>query len=209
MNLGADLITTFQDFVDTFIQLLPKVGRGILLFILGILFIHFFMKLVVKFIDYIRISLGLKEILVILSRAVLWILLVIGVLQMLGLSNIAIALSGFVAALSIGISQGFTQTVTDLVSGIQLANDQDFRVGDRVIAGEKDHRIEGYIIEMDTKKTRIMDKHGNLHILPNALIDRNEWTLLERDEIVLAHLKRSDIIKVIHHKIKKKGARKE
>jgi len=162
------------------------------------------MRLFTRLVDYIHISLGLKEILLILSRAGLWVLLTIGILQVLELTNVAFALGGFVAVLSIGISQGFTQTVTDLVSGIQLANDQDFRVGDKVIVGEKDSRIEGYIIEMDTKKTRVIDSTGDLHILPNALIDRNEWTLLERDEITLAHLGRSDIIKVISHKIKKR-----
>lgn len=204
MNFGSEIIIGTQDLIGSFVQLLPRISRGILLFVVGAISIHLLMRLITRFIDYIHISLGLKEILVIMSRAGLWILLSIGILQMIGLSNIAFALSGFIAAISIGISQGFTQTVTDLVSGIQLANDQDFRVGDKVIVGEKDFRIEGYIIEMDTKKTRVIDNAGDLHILPNALIDRNEWTLLERDEITLAHLGRSDIIKVISHKIKKR-----
>ena len=64
-------------------------------------------------------------------------------------------------------------------------------------------RAEGYIVEMDTKKTRILDNKGKLHVLPNSVVDENEWTLLEREDLVLEHLGRSDIIKVINHKIKK------
>ncbi len=207
MNLQQDLISFGQDFQQYFLQLLPRIARGAALLIIGAITIKFLMRLFARFIDYLHISLGLKEITLILTRAALWVLLAIGILQVLDLTNVAFALGGFIAVLSIGISQGFTQTVTDLVSGIMLANDHDFRVGDKVIVGEKDHRIVGYIIEMDTKKSRLIDEKGDLHIFPNALIDRNEWTLLERDEITLAHLGRDDIIKVIKHK-HQKGSKK-
>lgn len=203
MLLQNDILSSFSEMWQSVLQSLPRLGRGLIFVIVGIVAIRIFMRLLTRFIDYFRISLGLKEILLILARGGLWALLAIGILQILGLTNIAFALTGFIAALSIGISQGFTQTVTDLVSGIQLANDHDFRVGDKVILGATDFRIEGYIVEMDTKKTRVIDAKGDLHIFPNALVDKNEWTLLERDEITLAHLKRSDIIKVIKHKIKK------
>lgn len=203
MNLSQDLYTAYHDFQQFFLQLLPRIARGIALLIIGAIVIKFLMHLFAKLIDYLHISLGLKEISLILTRGALWALLAIGILQVLELTNVALALGGFIAVLSIGISQGFTQTVTDLVSGIMLANDHDFRVGDKVIVGEKEHRVEGYIIEMDTKKSRLIDVSGNLHIFPNALVDRNEWTLLERDEITLAHLGRDDIIKVIKHKHQK------
>lgn len=203
MLFQTDIINSLSDLWQAIAQTLPRISRAILFVIIGLIAIRLFMRLFARLIEYFHISLGLKEILVILIRGGLWALLAIGVLQILGLSNIAFALGGFIAALSIGISQGFTQTVTDLVSGIQLANDHDFRVGDKVVLGATDMRVEGYIIEMDTKKTRVLDSSGNLHVLPNALVDKNEWTVIERDEITLAHLKRSDIIKVINNKLKK------
>jgi len=135
-------------------------------------------------------------------------LLGVAVLQLLGLSNVAITIGALAAAFSFGVSQGVTPTVKDLLSGLQLSSDHDFRVGDKVIVGSVDMRAEGYIVEMDTKKTRILDTKGDLHVFPNSLVDQNEWTLLERDEIVLEHLGKSDIIKVIKHKLKKGAQQK-
>ncbi|MDQ5943670.1 MAG: moderate conductance mechanosensitive channel [Patescibacteria group bacterium] len=203
MFLTNDIIIGINDFAAQIIEILPLIISGILLTVVGILVIKLLSRLLAKFIDYVRISLGLKEIILILARAGLWVLLTIGILQILGLSNMALALSGFVAAFSIGISQGFTHMVGDLVAGIQLANDQDFRVGDKVEIGPSDMRIKGYIVEMDTKKTRILDANKKLHVIPNSVVDKNEWTILEQDEITLVHLNRSDIIKVVSHKIKK------
>lgn len=203
MFFGSDIIIAVNELFTQLVDSLPILVSGIFLAVIGIVVIKILSKLLAKFIDYVRISLGLKEIILILAKAGLWVLLTIGILQILGLSNIALALSGFVAAFSIGISQGFTHMVGDLVAGIQLANDQDFRVGDKVEVGSNEQRIKGYIVEMDTKKTRILDNNNKLHIIPNSVVDRNEWIILERDEITLVHLNRSDIIKVVSHKFKK------
>lgn len=203
MFFSNDFLTALNELVIQLVNVLPTIVSGILLTVIGILVIKLLSKLLAKFIDYVRMSLGLKEIILIMARAGLWVLLTIGILQVLGLSNMALALSGFIAAFSIGISQGFTQMVGDLVAGIQLANDQDFRVGDKVEVGSNDMRIKGYIVEMDTKKTRILDANQVLHIVPNSVVDKNEWTILEHDEVTLVHLNRSDIIKVVSHKLKK------
>lgn len=202
MFFGSDIIIALNELFTQLVNSLPILVSGIFLAVVGIVVIKILSRFLAKFIDYVRISLGLKEIILILAKAGLWVLLTVGILQILGLSNIALALSGFVAAFSIGISQGFTRMVGDLVAGIQLANDQDFRVGDKVEVGGS-QRIKGYIVEMDTKKTRILDVNNKLHIIPNSVVDENEWTILERDEITLVHLNRSDIIKVVSHKLKK------
>lgn len=202
MFFGSDIIIALNELFTQLVNSLPILVSGIFLAVVGIVVIKILSRFLAKFIDYVRISLGLKEIILILAKAGLWVLLTVGILQILGLSNIALALSGFVTAFSIGISQGFTRMVGDLVAGIQLANDQDFRVGDKVEVGGS-QRIKGYIVEMDTKKTRILDANNKLHIIPNSVVDENEWTILERDEITLVHLNRSDIIKVVSHKLKK------
>lgn len=203
MFITNDFLSGLNELFIQLVNILPTIISGILLTVVGILVIKLLSKILAKFIDYVRMSLGLKEIILILARAGLWVLLTIGILQVLGLSNMALALSGFIAAFSIGISQGFTHMIGDLVAGIQLANDQDFRVGDKVEVGGTDMRIKGYIVEMDTKKTRILDANQVLHIVPNSVVDKNEWTILERDEVTLVHLNRSDIIKVVSHKLKK------
>lgn len=181
----------------------PRFLRAILLLILGVIFVRLFSRLLERFVGVLKLSFGLREIMLILIKAMLWVLLGIAVLQLLGLTNVAFTVGALAAAFSFGISQGLTPSVRDLLSGLQLSSDHDFRVGDKVIAGTKEERAEGYIIEMDTKKTRIIDQDGNLHVLPNSVVDENEWILLERDEIILEHLGRNDIIKVISHKLKK------
>jgi small-conductance mechanosensitive channel len=139
----------------------------------------------------------------IIVKGILWVLLGIGTLQILGLSNIALTVGALAAAFSFGISQGISPTVKDLLSGIQLSSDHDFRVGDRVIVGVKEQLAEGYILEMDVKKTRIIDKDGNLHVVPNAVVDDNEWILLERDEATYEHMQRTDVLAAIHYKLHK------
>jgi len=192
-----------DSFVNGFYTYGPRTIRAILFLILGIIFVRLFSRLLEKFIGALKLSFGLREILLIIIKGILWVLLGVALLQIMGLSNVAITIGALAAAFSFGISQGLTPTVRDLMSGLQLSSDRDFRVGDKVIVGDKDLRAEGYIIEMDTKKTRILDKEGRLHVFANSVIDSNEWILLEHDEIVLEHLGRDDIIKVIKHKVKK------
>jgi moderate conductance mechanosensitive channel len=193
----------YESFLNGFYNYGPRFLRAFLLLILGIIFVRLFSRLLERFIGVLKLSFGLKEIMLIILKGILWVLLGVAVLQLLGLTNVAFTVGALAAAFSFGISQGITPTVRDLLSGLQLSSDHDFRVGDKVIAGSEKLRAEGYIVEMDTKKTRIIDDDGNLHVFPNSVVDENEWTLLERDEIILEHLGRSDIIKVISHKLKK------
>lgn len=198
-----DVFEGLADLGQQIVNLFPRLVRASIVLILGIIAVKVSMILIDRFMSYIKISVGLKEILEVLIKIGLWTLLVVAVLQALGLSNVALALAGLLAAFSFGISQGLTQSVSDLVSGLQLANDHDFRIGDQVEVGDKDLRVKGYILEMDTKKSRIIDKDGNLHVIPNSVVDRNSWTLIERDEVAYERMHRDDIMKVIHHKLKK------
>lgn len=202
-----DLQVGFSDLIEQLANSTPRLLRGLIVLILGIIIIRLLSLLFERIISYIRLSIGLKEILLIIVKTLLWLLLFVAILQSLGFSNVALALGGFAAAFTFGISQGLIPAVSDLVAGLQLANDHDFRVGDKVEVGTKDQRAQGYIIEMDTKKTRIISKDGNLHVYPNSMVDSNEWTLLERDEIAYEQMKRADIMDTINTRIKK-GARK-
>jgi small-conductance mechanosensitive channel len=182
-----------------------RIIRAILFLVVGIIFIRLASIVLERAIRYLKFSFGLKEILLILVKGFLWVLLGIGTLQILGLSNVALTVGALFAAFSFGISQGLTPTVRDLMSGLQLANDHDFRVGDKVQVGLVNERSEGYILEMDTKKTRIIDKHGNLHVVPNSMVDENEWILLERDEAAYEHMQRADVLQAIHYKLHKQS----
>ncbi len=127
-------------------------------------------------IGFARLPRGLKSIIMSLLDAVLWIFLVIGILQVLGLNNIALAFSGGVVALGLAVGAGAQSLVGDILAGVFLAKDRDFSVGDLVKAGDD---TEGVIESMDMRRTRIRDDKGQLHVLPNSVVERKEWVLVE------------------------------
>jgi small-conductance mechanosensitive channel len=124
-------------------------------------------------IGFARLPHGLKGIIFSLVDALLWVFLIIGVLQALGLNNIALAFSGSLAAVGLAFGVGASSLAADI-----LAKDRDFAVGDLVMAGEGP--TEGVIESMDMRRIRIRDKSGHLHVIPNSVVERKEWILKER-----------------------------
>jgi small-conductance mechanosensitive channel len=129
-------------------------------------------------IGFARLPHGLKGIIFSLVDALLWVFLIIGVLQALGLNNIALAFSGSLAAVGLAFGVGASSLAADILGGIFLAKDRDFAVGDLVMAGEGP--TEGVIESMDMRRIRIRDKSGHLHVIPNSVVERKEWILKER-----------------------------
>ena len=119
---------------------------------------------------------ALKDILMSVINIGLWLLLVAALLQQVGLNQIAFALSGFVAFAGLAFTAGSSALVQDLISGIFLAQDPDFNVGDKLRVGE----VEGIIEKMDARKIRLKDKEGKLHILPNSTFDKASWVVMEK-----------------------------
>jgi small-conductance mechanosensitive channel len=68
--------------------------------------------------------------------------------------------------------------VKDVLSGIFLARDRDFGIGDIVQAGES--KVEGEIISMDLRRTRIRDTKNHIHSLPNSVIEGREYVLITK-----------------------------
>jgi small-conductance mechanosensitive channel len=158
----------------------PSIPKAILLFVVGFISIRVLSKILTHTLGLAKLPKGMIKVSVKLLDLVLWILLSIALLQLAGLSNVALAMSGAFAVLALAFSQGFSATVGDTVSGLNLARDRHFRIGDKVRVGPEDQKIEGVIIDMDTRKSRLKDGAGNIYVVPNSLIDRNSFTLLER-----------------------------
>ncbi len=64
-----------------------------------------------------------------------------------------------------------SEILKDLVSGAFLVADKDFGVGLKVKAAG----VEGTVVDVDVRKTRIIDANGVLHIILNATIESAEW----------------------------------
>lgn len=124
-----------------------------------------------------RLPEGLKRILFSLARFFLWVILFLVVLQTLGLNNVLVAVTGSSVIAAVFLSSGVAPLVTDVLAGLSLASDPNFQPGAVVRAG--DQKTVGAIETLDLRKTRIRDDRGVLHVIPNALIDKNEWVVLK------------------------------
>lgn len=168
----------YQPILDMVGGTVPSLPKAILIFLIGVVIIRILSKILASLLGLTKLPKALIKVSVRLLDIILWLLLTIAVFQLLGLTNVALALSGSVAVLALAFSNGISSTVTDTISGLNLARDRHFRIGDKVIAG--DRKTEGIIVDLDIRKARLKDDKGMVHIIPNGLIDKNEWVLVER-----------------------------
>lgn len=202
-NIQNELLKGFSGVSVSATDIVPKIPITIIAIIVGYVIIKIIGKFMRVAIKWTKWPEGLQNIMTTLLRAVLWIFLLITLLQILGLTSVALAITGSFAILLLGFSNGISATVADLFAGLQLANDKDFKVGYRVKAG--DQKTEGVIREMDIKKTRVEDDNGRIHVIPNSLIEKNEWVVLARHVHSKMPSRTSAIIKKANQKIKKEG----
>jgi small-conductance mechanosensitive channel len=158
--------------------LLPRLPNAMVTLLAGFVVIRLLSWVVQGLLGVWRLPKGLREIIISLMDALLTIFLIIVFLQSLGLSNVAFIFSASVAALGLAIGNGSVTLVTDILAGIYLARDRDFSVGDLVQAGED--QTEGEIMSMDMRRTRIRDKDGRIHSMPNSIIERKEYVLITK-----------------------------
>ena len=157
-----------QSILSRSFEKLPEIALTVLVGYLAIKIIKFTLRSVI------RVTLAnqaMKGIILSVVDIGLWILLLAVLLHQVGLTQISLALSGSVGVAGLAVSTGSAAFVQDLVSGLFLAQDPDFNVGQRVTVGE----VEGTVEKMDARKIRLRDDKGNLHIFPNSTFDRASW----------------------------------
>ena len=124
-----------------------------------------------------RLLLAVPRLLVILVAA--W-LLVVGVWD-LDLSSLLTALG----VTSLVVSVALQDTLSGIASGFLLMSDHPFQPGDWIQAGD----IEGRVVDMNYRSSRIENRDGDLVIIPNGelatatIINYDEPTRLHRVEI--------------------------
>jgi small conductance mechanosensitive channel len=202
-NLQDNLVKGFNNISISASDVIPKIPVAIVAIIAGYIIIKILAHILRVAFKWTKWPEGLQGIMVTLLRASMWIFLLITILQILGLTSVALALTGSFAVLLLGFSNGISGTVSDLVSGLQLANDKDFKVGYQVKAG--DQKTVGIVREMDIKKTRIEDEEGNMHVIPNSVIEKNEWVVMQRHVHSQMPKKSSAIMSKVSSKVKKEG----
>lgn len=171
---------SFSSFGDQIIVIIlrawDRLPQLLLTFLVGYILVKLAGLIISNLIRVSRAKQALKDILVSVINIALWLLLIAALLQQMGLTQLAFALSGFVAIAGLAVTAGSSALVQDLISGIFLAQDPDFNVGDRLRVND----VEGIIEKMDARKIRLRDSEGRLHVLPNSTLDKAAWVVLKK-----------------------------
>lgn len=97
-------------------------------------------------------------------QKVCWILLVMMILQRLGI-NITPLVAGLgVTGFIVGFA--FQETLGNLASGLMIAINQPFRVGDYIVAGA----VEGSVVELNMMETTLATVDNKRVIVPNKVM---------------------------------------
>ncbi len=103
----------------------------------------------------------------------------------------ALVLAGFLAIafavagdklLALGLASSFVvgfalrDTLGNLFSGLALQSEKPFHVGDWVSVAKREGRVEGKVLEVTWRATKIRTKSGNFIIVPNGVISQDSIT---------------------------------
>ena len=127
-----------------------------------------------------KVPIALSKMILSILSGIFWYFAILAVLSSFGnpLAPMVAALGSIFAFLALGIGLAMSGILKDLVSGAFLVTDKDFGVGFKV----KTAGVEGTVVDVDVRKTRIVDNNGVLHIIPNASIEPAEWLVYSRPE---------------------------
>ena len=112
------------------------------------------------------------------GKFVAWVLGVAAVLNTLGLTQLSLALGGSIALIGAALATGLNTIPQDLLAGVFLISDDELTIGKRIKAGN----IEGRLVELNIRKTRVRDDNGNLHTIPNRTVDSGIYTIYQEDD---------------------------
>lgn len=168
------IINRLYEPLVSFAPRLPKLVIGL---VLGIIIIKFLMYLATNALKVARMPKALAGIISSLLAIVLWILFFSELARTMGLSSVALTVSGSLVVLGLALANGAGSLTSDILSGLFLAKDSDFEIGFKVKTGD----TIGVIQKVDIRKVRILDEDGKVHIVPNSNLDKNGWIVIERN----------------------------
>jgi small-conductance mechanosensitive channel len=166
-----------QSFVDPIVNLIAKLPNAILSLVFGYLVVKVILVIINRVFHVAKITKGLRDVIMSMASVVLWVILVSIVARNLGLSQIATTISGSLIVLGFAIANGASSMTADILAGLMLAKDEDFKVGYTI----KINDIEGVISKLDIRKVRIINKEGKIFVFANSVVEKGMWVLLSRD----------------------------
>jgi small conductance mechanosensitive channel len=171
-------IDMLKEFNQGLISILPKIPVSLLMLLVGMIVIDLMVFLVKKSVRLFKIPDDLRGLVISVFKFSLWVVLLILIAQSLGLSNLALAISGSAVVVVFLLNTSFGPLLTSIVSGMFLISDPDFAVGMKVSLN--DGKTEGVVVGIDMRKVRIKDAKGQVHVVPNSVVEGGEWIVVER-----------------------------
>ncbi len=107
-----------------------------------------------------------------------WFLVVLWLLGEFGQQELVVAMLASGGIIGFAIALSAKDSLAGIFGGLFLLQDKDFSVGDKIKTGS----VEGRIIEIGMRKTRISLPNGVIEIVPNCKIDNGGWTLFPREK---------------------------
>ncbi len=164
-------------------QIIPAILAMAGIFILGSIGLRLVVRAVTLTARRSRVKPALIDLLRAATTAVGWILILAGIFQSLGLSQLALALGGSISLAALGVATAVSGNLGDIVAGIFLASDPDFGTGFTISTfggADGKERLTGIIERIDLRKTRLRTADGKLHIIPNKMIENSSWQVENR-----------------------------
>lgn len=163
------------DHIGTIVR--DRLPDALLTLIIGFIVIEAVISIFGKLLRVTRFPVELKKLVYALTRVFLWVVLFLAVIQTLGLNNLLVAVTGSGVIVALFLSTGVGPIVTDVLAGLSLGADRDFQEKATIRVGDK--QTEGIVERLELRKTRLRGKDGKLHVIPNSVIDKNEWVVLK------------------------------
>lgn len=155
-----------------------RIPGAIVILLLGWLILFIIKRMIRRVSRISRLDPTLKSLVISVVSFVGWVMVIAATLNALGLQQISLAVGGSVALVAMALATGLNAIPQDLLAGIFLISDDDFRVGYRVKAGG----VEGIVERLSVRKTKIRSDDGQLHVIPNRNVDAATYVILAGKE---------------------------
>lgn len=162
-----DFQSFYQEWLTSFLQYLPKLIAGIVIFIATLIGASYAAKWVKKFAKTKIDNVEMLQLIFLLTR---WTLIIVGTI--LALDQVDFDVTGFIAGIGVaGFTIGFAlqDIAKNFISGLLLLYRQPFNLGERVKIGD----YIGQVKEINVRDTVIETLEGELVIIPNREVFEN------------------------------------
>lgn len=174
-----DDISVWQSIVVNNLDYVTRIPAALFTLGVGYLIIRVARRVIAGAAKVARVEVAVRSMIVSTTNFVGWILNIAAALSVMQLHQLSLALGGSIALVAMALATGLNSVTQDLLAGIFLLSDGEFKVGVRTKAGG----VEGIVEELTIRKTRIRDDAGNLHTVPNRNVDGAVYMIYPEQEV--------------------------